>query len=258
MAGRWSPFHHGCVPARSARPTRTAPPIGAHAGWHDLPVVGFDIEGTHDQPMDTRIVSAALVYADGTTATWLIDPGMPIPARATDIHGITDAMVRHAGRPPREALAELGTAIGKLIADNTPIVAFCAHYDITALHTELARHDLPPVDWDQAVIIDPSILHKEVEPRWYDGWKLGTLCRYYEIDPGTAHEAASDARAAVEMAVSIAARHQRIARMRPDDLHRAQVTWYAQQGRDLQAYFDRQGRDETVGLEWPRETRRRR
>ncbi|SCG38109.1 exonuclease domain-containing protein [Micromonospora halophytica] len=223
-----------------------------------MPVVGFDIEGTVDEPSETRIISAALVYTDGTTSNWLIDPGVPIPPDATAIHGITDEMVRSAGRPPREALAELGTAIAKVIADGTPLVAFCAQYDVTALHTELARHGLPAVDWDRAVIIDPSILHKEVEPRWYDGGQLGDLCRYYEVDLTTAHDAASDARAAVDMAVSLAARHERIARMRPDVLHQEQVTWYAEQKRGLQAYFDRQGRNETVSLEWPLETRRRR
>jgi DNA polymerase-3 subunit epsilon len=65
-------------------------------------------------------------------------------------------------------------------------------------------------------------------------------------------------RAAVDMAVSIAARHERIARTHPDALHQAQVGWYAQQKRALQEFFDRQGRDETVSLEWPLETRRRR
>ncbi|GGM37954.1 hypothetical protein GCM10011608_23200 [Micromonospora sonchi] len=59
------------------------------------------------------------------------------------------------------------------------------------------------------------------------------------------------------MAVSIAARHERIARLRPDALHQAQIKWYAEQKRELQAFFDRQGRDETVSLEWPLETRRR-
>ncbi|MER7166330.1 exonuclease domain-containing protein [Micromonospora sp. NPDC000207] len=252
LGSGWTTYHHDCAPVE------TAPPPGDHRGWHDMPVVGFDIETTDDEPMDARIVSAALVYSDGTTAEWLVNPGVPIPPRTTEIHGITDEMVRSAGRPAGEALAELGAAIGKVIADGTPLVAFCAHYDVTTLHAELARHALAPLDWDRAVVIDPSILHQEVEPRRYGSRQLGDLCRYYEVDLSSAHDAANDARAAVEMAVSIAARHERIARMFPDALHRAQITWYAEQKRELQEYFDRQGRDETVSLEWPLETRRRR
>ncbi|MGC4805735.1 exonuclease domain-containing protein [Micromonospora sp. DT233] len=250
IEGRWTTYHDGCAP--------TAPPPGRHRGWHDLPMVGFDVETTGNEPFDARIVSAALVYSDGTTARWLIDPGVPIPPPTTEIHGITDEMVRSSGRPARESLAEVATAIAKVIADGTPLVAFCAPFDVTVLHSELARHALAPLDWDRAVIIDPSVLHREVEPTHTGMQPLGGLCRYYDVDLTSAHDAASDARAAVNMAVSIAARHERIARMRPDALHRAQITWYAEQKRELQAYFDRLGHEKTVSLEWPLETRRRR
>lgn len=245
---RWHTYHNDCAPMR------TAPAPGTHSGWHDLPLVGFDLEGTLPEPTETRIVSAALVWADGTQDTWLINPGVPIPADATGVHRITDEMVRSGGQPARAALAEIGTAVTELIASGTPLVAFCAPYDVTALHTELARHGLPAIDWGQARIIDPSVLHKEVEPKWFARRQLGDLCDYYRVRLDTAHEAASDARAAAEMAKAIAARHERIARMPLDVLHKAQIDWYAEQGRDLQSYFDRQGREESVSLEWPLET----
>ncbi|GLY20660.1 exonuclease domain-containing protein [Micromonospora sp. NBRC 101691] len=248
VGGRWSSYHHGCAPAR------TAPPRGTHPGWHDLPLVGFDLEATVPQPMRTRIVSAALTYPDGTQDTWLVDPGMPIPPDATALHGISDDMVRAHGRPAREALAEIGTAVAKLIADGSPLVAFCASYDVTALHTELARHNLPSIPWDRALVVDPSVLHREVERYWSGGRQLGDLCPYYGVELDTAHEAASDARAAVGLARSIAARHERIARMPLPELHQAQIDWYAEQGRDLQRYFDRTGQNRTVSLEWPLET----
>ncbi|MBO4209831.1 exonuclease domain-containing protein [Micromonospora echinofusca] len=249
--GRWQTYHHDCVPVR------IAPAPGTHTGWHDLPLVGFDLEGTLPEPMETRIVSAALVYADGTRDTWLIDPGVPIPADATALHGFTDEMLRSNGRPPREALAQLGAAVAKLVADGIPLVAFRATYDVTALHTELARHGLPAIDWDRARIVDPYVLHKEVEPKWYAPARLGDLCGYYQVRLDAAHEAASDAQAAAGLARAIAARHERIARMPLDVLHKAQADWHAAQGRDLQAHFDRQGRNETVNLEWPLETRPR-
>ncbi|GAB3799806.1 exonuclease domain-containing protein [Micromonospora zhanjiangensis] len=250
--GRWSTYHHECAPVR------VAPRIGTHPGWHDLPIVGFDLEGTVAEPLETRIVSAALTYADGSQESWLVNPGVPIPPDATALHGISDDMVTRDGQPARKALAEIGTAVAKVIAASTPLAAFCAQYDVTALHTELLRHGLPTIDWNRAVIIDPSILHKEVEPDWFDRRQLGDLCPYYEVNLAVAHEAASDARAAADLARSIAARHERIARMSPDALHRAQIRWYAEQGRDLQAYFDRTGRNETASLEWPLESKRRR
>jgi len=246
--GRWRTYHNECAPRR------VAPPRGGHGGWHELPLVGFDLEGTSTQPLHTRIVSAALVHSDGRRSDWLIDPAVPIPADATAVHGITDEHVRRHGRPAAVALAELATAISKLIADATPLVAFCAQYDVTALAAELARHALPPVDWDRAIIIDPSILHREVEPRWSGSRQLGELCGYYEVTLANAHDAAADAQAALELARSIAARHPHIAGLPPAQLHGRQIEWFAAQGRDLQAFFDRKGRRETVSLEWPLET----
>jgi DNA polymerase-3 subunit epsilon len=253
--GRWRTYHEKCAP----RPTApTAPPAGDHPGWHREPLVGFDLEGTLADPTATRIVSAALVHADGRREEWLIDPRVPIPPDATARHGITDEMVRAEGRPFHQALAEIGTAVAKLVADGTPLVAFCAQYDVTALHTELTRHGLPTVDWEQAVIIDPSILHRRVAPWWRSRRRLGDLCRYYGVELTRAHDAGADAEAALHLARAIAGRHPEVAGLSPAELHRAQVGWFAEQGRQLQEAFDRQGRDEVVGLEWPLETRPRR
>ncbi|BCJ63666.1 exonuclease domain-containing protein [Polymorphospora rubra] len=247
-AGRWLVYHQDCIPVR------TAPKPGTHPGWHDLPIVGFDIEGTSAQPMESRILTAALIPGEGPPMRWTINPGVPIPPDATERHGIDDDMVRREGEAPAVALAQIGTAIAKLIADSTPLVAFFASYDVTVLHNELARHGLPPIEWERAIVIDPHILHREVEPRWYGKRTLGDLCDYYQVRLAVAHESVSDARAAADLARGIAARHERIARMSPDALHQAQIGWHREQGLDLQGYFDRVGKQETVNLEWPLET----
>ncbi|MDR0366186.1 MAG: hypothetical protein LBH68_05095, partial [Bifidobacteriaceae bacterium] len=58
-------------------------------------LVGFDTETTGVRTEADRIVTAALVCrrADGSreAATWLINPGVEIPAQATAVHGITTA-----------------------------------------------------------------------------------------------------------------------------------------------------------------------
>ena len=150
--GRWQTYHNECLPAR------VAPPAGAHGGWHQGPLVALDLEATQAEPLDARIISAALVHSDGTTRTWLLNPGVPIPPDATAINGFTDEVVRRDGRPAGEALTEIGTAVAKHIADGTPLVAFHASYDVTVLHTELARYGLPAIDWARAAIIDPFVL----------------------------------------------------------------------------------------------------
>lgn len=244
----WQTYHNECVPVR------TAPPPGAHHGWHRAPLLAFDVEATCPEPMAARIVSAALVLPDGTERTWLVDPGVPIPAEATEVHGITDERVQAEGVPSAVALAEISALIATQIANGTPLVAFCASYDITTLHTELARHSLAPIDWSAATVVDPFVLHNEVEPQWFDSKKLGDLCRYYEVELTQAHEALADTRAALGLARSIAARHQRIAELPPRVLHDSQVKWHYAQASGLKSYYERRGIDKRVSLEWPLET----
>lgn len=250
-AGRWQTYHNECVPRR------VAPPAGMHAGWHDGPLVAFDIEATQREPLDARIISAALVHSDGTVKTWLVNPGVPIPPDATAVNGFTDEVVRRDGLPAAAAIADIGTAVAKYIADGVPLVAFRASYDVTVLHTELTRHGLPTIDWNQAVIIDPFILHKQVERDWFDKRTLSILADYYQVRLDKAHDAVADARATLDVARAIAARDQRIAQMPLTALHKAQIRWFAEDSRDLQRYYDRRGIDKTVNGEWPLETRRR-
>ena len=63
-------------------------------------MVGFDTETTGVSPTSDRIVTAALIRREGSlvqTLTWVIDPGVEIPERATAVHGITTAFAREHG-----------------------------------------------------------------------------------------------------------------------------------------------------------------
>ena len=67
--------------------------------WWEGPVATFDLETTGLDVLEDRIVQAAIlvIELDGTTREggWsgLTDPGVKIPAEATEIHDITDEMV---------------------------------------------------------------------------------------------------------------------------------------------------------------------
>ena len=68
----------------------------------DRPLAVFDIESTGLNPRTDRVIELAVVRLDPgggrTERRWLLNPGVPIPAESTAIHGITDAMVRDAPR----------------------------------------------------------------------------------------------------------------------------------------------------------------
>src|SRR5580658_9570325 len=99
--------------------------------WDRYAVV--DVETTGFSPAADRVVEVACVLVDGSRVVdrWatLVNPGMPIPARATAIHGITDEMV--AGAPSLlSALAELRRRCwGRLLA------AHHAQFDLSFLRS---------------------------------------------------------------------------------------------------------------------------
>ena len=65
---------------------------------------------------DDRIVSAALVVQDMAGARprvtrWLINPGIPVPQTATEIHGLTDDLLHRNGRWPAPVVEEIADAV---------------------------------------------------------------------------------------------------------------------------------------------------
>ena len=62
--------------------------------WHESIRAGFDLETTGRDPRTALIVTATLVMVDehgraASSAEWLVDPGVPIPAEAAEVHGVT-------------------------------------------------------------------------------------------------------------------------------------------------------------------------
>lgn len=73
----------------------------------DKTLAVFDLETTGPDPAKDRIVSIAVTFLlkEGIRIDKyaLVDPGIPIPKDASDVHGITDEMV--AGKPMFKAIA---------------------------------------------------------------------------------------------------------------------------------------------------------
>ena len=64
----------------------------------DRPLVVFDIESTGVNARQDRIIELAAIRVDPdgteTEKCWLLNPGVPIPPETTQIHGITDDIVK--------------------------------------------------------------------------------------------------------------------------------------------------------------------
>lgn len=199
--------------------------------WTDGPLLGFDTETTGVDVTRDRIVTAAVVRRDaaGTVVrTWLIDPGIEIPAAATAIHGITTAQARAHGAAPAVALEEIAVALTTALAAGTPIVAFNASFDLSLLDAELRRHGLPTLAGRLGApvspVIDPLVLDRS-EARYRRGKRtLADLCAVYQIsDTANLHSADADVVATLDVLAAIAASFPHLRELTPDALHAHQV-----------------------------------
>ncbi|MFI9160716.1 exonuclease domain-containing protein [Kitasatospora aureofaciens] len=229
--------------------------------WWQQPLVGFDLETTGTDPAVDRIVTAALVDTVGAVrveaANWLLDPGVPIPAEAEAIHGIGDAMARSRGRQAKEAVEEIAAALCARIADGRPVVAFNAPFDLSLLDAELRRYGLPTLaerlGRPVGPVLDALVIDRAVDRYRKGSRTLQRVCEEYGVELTDAHEAGSDALAAVRVAVALAGRYPaEVGEVAPAELHGRQIGWYREWAEGLQAWL-RRGKDPlaVVDPRWP-------
>jgi DNA polymerase-3 subunit epsilon len=196
----------------TAQPATVAP-------WWRAPILAVDTESTGVDPETDRIVTWCAVALMPTGHIQplheLVNPGVPIPPGATEVHGITDEMVTASGNPPAESLWRFVDRIAESVKARMPIVGMNLAYDFTLLDRECRRHGVPTVEEAAGMplrpVVDCYVLDKVVVPRrsGKGARKLGKLCEHWSV------------------------RHD----MPLQRLHDQQVRWRAQQAAELQAYF---------------------
>ena len=185
------------------------------------------------------MTAAVSVVGGGLPAenhSWLVDPGIEIPAGATSVHGITTERARKSGRNAADAIGEITAVLASQILQGIPVVAFNARFDLTLLDREDRRYGLRPLidrvgGRDGMLVIDPYVLDKHFD-RYRPGKRtLGAVCGHYGVRLREAHTANADALAAARLAYRLGAT---IPELRAGDLravHRSQVLWAAGAGR---------------------------
>ncbi|HEX5566719.1 MAG TPA: 3'-5' exonuclease [Streptomyces sp.] len=229
--------------------------------WYEGPLAAFDTETTGVDPERDRIVSAALVVQDAPNApvrtrNWLVDPGVPVPERATAVHGLTGEHLREHGRRPAEVVGEVARALVAQRAAGRPLVVMNAPFDLTLLDRELRRHRGTSLtrctDSSPLCVLDPRVLDRHLD-RYRKGRRtLADLCGHYGVELAGAHDAAADATAALRLVREVGRRFApRLSPLSPAELHTLQAVWHAAQARGLQAWFARRGSEEEVDPAWP-------
>ncbi len=177
--------------------------------WRERAIVAFDTETTGLLPFGgDRIIEFAAVRMwlapDGSVArtepfTRLVNPGIPIPRKVTELTGISDATV--AGAPPFSTIA---SEVHTLLSDAVT-VAHNYPFDLAFLTGELRAAGLGwPAPLAEIDTVDLSIA-KFPEERTH---KLGDLCARLGIPLVGAHRAEADAAATGACFAALARRHE--------------------------------------------------
>ena len=157
------------------------------------PIVFFDLETTGVDASKDRIVEISMikVMPDGTedTRTRRINPGMPIPAEATAVHGITDADVADAPK-----FAQVAKSLEEFIR-GCDFGGFNSNrFDLPLLVEEFMRAGLS-VDLKRRKFIDvQNIFHKKEQRTLVAAYKF-----YCDKDLDEAHSAEADTLATYEV-----------------------------------------------------------
>ena len=131
----------------------------------------LDTETTGVDVFSDRVVTAFIgVWDTDKTAftqhlEFLVNPGIPIPAEASEVHGVTDELAQQ-GLDPVEFLE----VFFRLVHDfaDLPVVVYNAPFDLTLINAELTRYGHATYGWGKRQVIDPLVLE-----RHYNKYKKG-------------------------------------------------------------------------------------
>lgn len=166
------------------------------------PLVFFDLETTGINIGTDRIVEISYykVFPNGNAEgkTLRVNPGMPIPAEATAVHGITDEDVRDCPR-----FEQIAPEIAAVIEDSDLAGYNSNFFDVPLLAEEMLRAKVN-IDLKQKKLVDAFAIFKKQEPR-----NLTAAYKFYcgkNLDD--AHSAQADTMATYEVLMAQLERYE--------------------------------------------------
>jgi DNA polymerase-3 subunit epsilon len=225
--------------------------------WHEGTLTALDLEATGVDTRTARIIEVGLFRfeADGSSEALvdrLIDPGVPLPPKVTELTGIGPDDLAANGGIPADVLTATLAVITSLVDEGIPIVVYNANYDWPLLANELARHALDPLPAvPPTILVDPLVLDRHVD-RYRKGQRtLGTVAGHYGVSLEGAHRAAGDAAATVAVARAIAERYPKI-QVDGADLVALQIKAHTVWKDSFNAYLAKVGASRPpITEEWP-------
>ncbi len=150
--------------------------------------VAFDTETTGLSARQGKVVEIAGVRFTGTGTeiarfSTLANPGSPIGAEVTRIHGIDDTMVAHA-----PSSADACEQFAHWLCPQDVLLAHNAAFDVAFITSELIRSDL---SCPKNAVVDTLRCARQMDIR-VKNHKLGTLVEYFGFPATGYHRAMAD------------------------------------------------------------------
>ena len=228
--------------------------------WAKKPIAVFDLETTGLDHRTSRIVTAcaALLNPDGTVngddVEWLANPGIPIPAEATAVHGITDDIAQTQGEDLAKVVASIIATLGSYFERGIPVVAYNAPYDFTILRQHAEDFGIA---WPEnpSPILDPLVLDKKLVQFRKGKRRLEIVAGYYNVKLDDAHNATADAIAAGHVAQAMAAKFPAELDVPLAELHASQAVWSREQDESFAKFMRGINPDFQPTFGWPEKPR---
>ncbi len=168
------------------------------------PLCFFDLETTGINVVKDRIVEIAILKllpnGNKEGKTWLVNPGIPIPKQASDVHGITDEQV--ADKP---LFAQLASEIHNFIKECDLAGFNSDRFDIPLLAEEFLRAEVD-FDLNRHKTVDVQTIFHKMEKRTL----TAALKFYCQKELVNAHTAMADTEATCDVLLAQIDRYEEL------------------------------------------------
>lgn len=203
----------------------------------------FDLETTGVDMDNDRILQAFVGLMDHTgewvqKIEWLIDPGVPVPEGASDVHGYTTERIQAVGRKDNaQAILEIHDAIlwATLgLGEDVPLVIYNATFDTTMLDREMKRYHGYGFNMAGINVVDPLVIDKGLDKYRRGSRKLVDVAPVYNVPvEENAHDAGVDCLMTGRVAL---AQLRKVNNTYPELMER-QKEWKHEQATSFQEYL---------------------
>ncbi len=172
------------------------------------PLCTFDLETTGTNVSKDRIVEISILKvnpdASRESKTWLVNPEMPIPTGASEVHGIYDEDIANA-----PTFKEIAPKIMEMI-NGSDLAGFNSNrFDVPLLAEELLRAGVD-FDLSKMKLVDAQVIFHKMEPR-----NLSAAYQFYcNKTLENAHSAEADTLATFEILDAQVGRYEEV----PNDI----------------------------------------